>query len=138
MLGSSRPLSASLPDGPDLPEAIRLTTPSYQRILAWHSICRTCSIPLGQCGPALCVKARTRVRIIVEVPDLEPGRTKSHAVANYLRAALRVQALRSQFALAVLDMRRCKEALACRSHAGSLMSEAEALCEALGISKDVR
>jgi len=32
------------------------------------------------------------LRITVEVSDLEPGRTKSHSVAKYLRAALKVQA----------------------------------------------
>jgi hypothetical protein len=73
------------------------------------------------------------VRIILEVPDLEPGRTKSHAVTKYVCAAIKVQALRREFATAVLEMRRCKEALCGRAHADSLMAEAEALCEELRI-----
>jgi hypothetical protein len=78
------------------------------------------------------------VRIIVEVPDLAPGLTKSHGVANYLRAALKLQALRQEFADAVLEVQRCKHALSTRVQAGSLMAEAHALCEELGIEKDAR
>jgi hypothetical protein len=78
------------------------------------------------------------VRIIVEVPDLEAGRTKSHAVANYVRAAIKLQALRHEFADAVLEVQRCKHALSTRVLADDLMAEAHALCEALGIELDIR
>ena len=73
------------------------------------------------------------MRIIVEAPDLEPGLTKSHAVAKYLCAAIKVQALRREFARALVDMRACKQALCNRGQAAVLMAEAEALCEKLDI-----
>jgi hypothetical protein len=73
------------------------------------------------------------LRIIVEVPDLEPGQTKSHAIAKYVRAAIKVQALRREFAQALVEMRACKQALCTRANATSLMAEAQALCEELHI-----
>jgi hypothetical protein len=66
---------------------------------------------------------------MVEVPDLEPGRTKSHAVANYVRAAIKLQALRREFGNALIELRRCKQVLSSRAQAESLMAEARALCE---------
>jgi len=90
-------------------------------------------MPRAVCGPASRPKGKVCVRIIVEVPDLEPGRTKSHAVANYVRAAIRVQALRREFAYALLEMRRCKQALSSRAQADNLMAAAQALCEELRI-----
>jgi hypothetical protein len=77
------------------------------------------------------------VRIIVEVPDLPPGSTKSHAVANYVRALITYQALRRDLAHAALDIARCKKALADRLQAQTLMAEAHALCEKLGIDVDI-
>jgi hypothetical protein len=79
------------------------------------------------------------VRIIVQVPDLPPGSTKSHAVANYVRALITYQALRRDLAHAALDIARCKKALADRLQAQTLMAEAEAhaLCEKLGIDVDI-
>ena len=93
-------------------------------------------MPRAVCGPASRPKGRLWVRIIVQVPDLEPGRTKSHAVANYVRAAVKVQALRREFAIAVLEMRRCKQALCTRALADTLMADAQELCAELGIDTD--
>jgi len=73
------------------------------------------------------------LRIIIDVPDLEPGRAKSHMVARYIRAALKVQALRREFAKALIEMTACKKVLCDRTQASSLMAEAEALCEELHI-----
>jgi hypothetical protein len=65
----------------------------------------------------------------VEAPDLEPGRTQSHAVANYVRAAIKLQVLRREVGKALLEMRRFKETLSSRARAESLMAEAQALCD---------
>ena len=73
------------------------------------------------------------MRIIVEVPDLEPGRTKSQAIARYVRAALKVQALRHEFAEALGQMRVCKQAIYSRARAEDLLAEAYTLCEELNI-----
>ena len=78
------------------------------------------------------------MRIVVDVPDLEPGLTKSHVVANYVRAALKLQVLRREFAAAAVEMQRCKQALCTRSQADTLMAEAQALCEHLRIDNNVR
>jgi hypothetical protein len=77
------------------------------------------------------------VKIVVEVPDLPPGRTKSHAVANYVRALLKYQALRRELANAALDVAHGKKAVATRMHAEALMTEAHVLCEELGIDTDI-
>ena len=77
------------------------------------------------------------MRIIIEVPDLPPGSTKSHAVANYLRALITYQAMRRDLAHAAFDIARCKKALADRMQAQTLMAEAHALCEELGIDVDI-
>jgi hypothetical protein len=73
------------------------------------------------------------VKIVVEVPDLPQGLTKSHAVAEYVRAAIKVQTLRREFASALLEMRRAKATLCSRIRADTLMAEAQALCEELHI-----
>jgi hypothetical protein len=78
------------------------------------------------------------VRIIVEVPDLEHGRTKSHAIANYVRAVLRLRALRRELAQSVVDVATCKNALARRSQADILLAEAHRLLEELGVEADLR
>ena len=74
----------------------------------------------------------------MEVPDLEPGRTKSQTVARYVRAALRVQALRREFGEALDHMRTCKRAIYSRARAADLLAEAEALCEELNIESTNR
>ena len=73
------------------------------------------------------------MRITVEVPELQPGSTKSATVAKYVRAAIKVQALRREFAQALIDLRACKQAICNRTQADSLLAEAEALCEELHI-----
>jgi hypothetical protein len=45
------------------------------------------------------------VRIIVDVPDLQPA--SSDTVASYVRAALKLHALRRELVQAVLDVVRC-------------------------------
>ena len=64
------------------------------------------------------------MRIIVDVPDLQPGRASSTYVASYVRAALKLHALRRELAQAVLDVVRCSKALASRREAGQLMEYA--------------
>lgn len=73
------------------------------------------------------------MRITMDVPDLQPGITKSATVAKYVRAAIKVQALRKEFAQALIDLRACKQAICNRAQPDSLMAEAQALCEELHI-----
>jgi hypothetical protein len=77
------------------------------------------------------------VRIVVEVPDLPPGCTKSHAVASYLRALITYQALRRELGTAAVHVAHCKKVVASRVPAEALMAEAQALCEKLGIEADI-
>jgi hypothetical protein len=51
------------------------------------------------------------VKITVEVDDLEPGRTHSHYVADYLRTMFRVRALRRALGEALIDAARRKQKL---------------------------
>jgi hypothetical protein len=76
------------------------------------------------------------VRIFVEAPDLDPGRTRSHAVASYVRAAIKVHALRRELAAAMLEMRRCRQTLFSRAHAEALMAEVHMLCAELQIDPE--
>jgi hypothetical protein len=78
------------------------------------------------------------VRIIVEVPDLPPGRATSYTVASYVRAVLALRALRQELTHAVLAVARRKEALARRHQGGTLLAEAQALLRELGIEADVQ
>ena len=77
------------------------------------------------------------VRIIVDVPDLQPGRA-SYTVASYVRATLKLRALRRELAQAVLDVARCKKALASRGQAAKLLAEAQELLEELGVEADAQ
>jgi hypothetical protein len=77
------------------------------------------------------------VKIVIEVPDLPLGCTKSHAVASYLRALITYQALRRELATAAVHVAHCKKILASRVPAHALMAEAQALCEKLGIDGDI-
>ena len=77
------------------------------------------------------------MRIIVEVPDLEPGRTKSYAVASYVRAVLKVRALRREVAHALLELERRKKALSGRHLAAKDRAEAQKLLEEIGIETDI-
>ena len=65
------------------------------------------------------------MRIIVDVPDLQPGRASSTYVASYVRATLKLHALRRELAQAVLDVVRCSKALASRREASKLLAEAQ-------------
>jgi hypothetical protein len=78
------------------------------------------------------------VRIIVDVPDLQPGRASSYTVASYVRATLKLRALRRELAQAVLDVARCKKALASRRQACSLLTEAQELLKELGVEADAQ
>jgi hypothetical protein len=78
------------------------------------------------------------VRIIVEVPDLPPGRSIPYSVASYVRAVLRLRALRQELTQAVLEVARCKEALAKRHQAESLLTDAKTLLEELHVEADVQ
>jgi hypothetical protein len=91
---------------------------------------------LGRIGPAHRSKGR-RVRIVVDVPDFPPDRTKSHAVANYVRALIAYQTLRRELATVAVQVAHCKKMLANRTQAEALMMEAQALCEELGIEADI-
>jgi hypothetical protein len=77
------------------------------------------------------------VRIVVDTTDFPPDRTKSHAVANYVRALIKYHALRRELANAALDVARCKKAVADRMQAQMLMAEAHEVCEELGIDVDI-
>jgi hypothetical protein len=78
------------------------------------------------------------VRVIVDVPDLQPGRASSYSVASYVRAILKLRALRRELAQAVLDVARCKKVLANRRQAANLLAEAQELLEELGVEADVQ
>jgi hypothetical protein len=73
------------------------------------------------------------VRIIVDVQDLQPGRASKYTVANYVRAVLKVRALRRELAHALLEVERCEKALNSRREAGALLAEAQGLLGELGI-----
>jgi hypothetical protein len=73
------------------------------------------------------------VRIIVDVQDLQPGRATKYTVANYVRAVLKVRALRRELAHALLEVEQCKKALNSRRDAGALLAEAQGLLGELGI-----
>jgi hypothetical protein len=78
------------------------------------------------------------VRIIVDVPDLQPQRASCYTVASYVRAVLKLRALRQELATAVLEVARCKKALASRRQANILLAEAQALFNELGIEADAQ
>lgn len=70
----------------------------------------------GTTGPKAEVRARVietvgGVKITVEVEELEPGRTNSHLVAEYLRAMFRVRALRRALGEALVNADRRKQKL---------------------------
>ena len=69
------------------------------------------------------------MKIVVEVPDLPRDRTSSHAVASYVRAALGLRALRREIAQKLLEVERCKKAIASRLQAEVLLAEAQGLLD---------
>jgi len=50
-----------------------------------------------------------------------------------VRAAMKVQALRQEFAQALIDLKTCKQVLCKRVPADSLWAETQALCDELHI-----
>lgn len=78
------------------------------------------------------------MRVIVDVPDLQPGRASSYSVASYVRAILKLRALRRELAQAVLDVARCKKVLANRRQGANLLAEAQELLEELGVEADAQ
>jgi hypothetical protein len=78
------------------------------------------------------------MRIIVEVQDLQPGRATPYSVASYVRAVLKLQALRRELAQAALEVARRKKVLASRSQPSTLLTEAQALLRDLGVEADVQ
>jgi hypothetical protein len=73
------------------------------------------------------------VKIVVEVQDLEPGRATAYTVASYVRAVLKLRALRRELAQTLLEVERRKKALNSRSQPEVLLAEAQRLLEELGI-----
>jgi hypothetical protein len=71
------------------------------------------------------------VKVIVEVRDVDAGRASSYTVANYVKAALKVRALRRELGQALLEVERWKKALKRRLQADVLVAEAEALLKEL-------
>jgi hypothetical protein len=69
------------------------------------------------------------VKILVEVPDVSPDRTSSHAVACYVRAVLGLRALRREIAQKLLEVERCKKAIAGRLQAEALLAQAQGLLD---------
>jgi hypothetical protein len=63
----------------------------------------------------------------VHVPDLQHGRASSYTVASYVRATLKVRALRRELGAALLEAERCKKTLRGRLQASALQAEAQAL-----------
>jgi hypothetical protein len=77
------------------------------------------------------------VRVIVEVQDLQHGRASSYTVANYVRAVLKVRALRRELAHTLLEVERWKNALKSRRQAATLLAEAQALLRELEAEEDL-
>ena len=78
------------------------------------------------------------MRIFVDVPDLQVGRASTYTVASYVRAVLKLRALRREVAQAVLDVARSKRALASRLEAGKLLAEAQELLKEFGVEADAQ
>ena len=71
------------------------------------------------------------MKIVVEVPDLPLDRTSSHTVASYVRAVLGLRALRWEIAQKLLEVERCKKAIAGRLQADALLAEAQNILDEL-------
>ena len=77
------------------------------------------------------------MRVIVEVPDLQPGRASSFTVASYVRAVLKVQALRRELDHALLEVERRKKAPNGRPLREKHRAEARRLLGEFGIEADI-
>jgi len=80
----------------DRPRAIRGTSRN------WTARWPTLRLPTG---------AVENVKISVEVEELKPGLTHSHFVADYLRAMLKLKALRRAVGETLLEVELCKAKL---------------------------
>jgi hypothetical protein len=78
------------------------------------------------------------VRIVLDVPDLPPGRVTSHAVAHYVHAVLKLQVLRRELADVVMEVAQCKKEIAKRNQGAALLSDAQTLLKELGFEPDVQ
>jgi hypothetical protein len=78
------------------------------------------------------------VRIVVEARDLPSGRASSYSVANYVRAVLKLRALRREVAHTLLEIERCKKALETRLQPGILLAEADTLLRELNGEADIQ
>ena len=67
------------------------------------------------------------MKVIVEVQDLQPGCASSYTVATYVRAVLKLEALRRDLAHAMLEIERWRNAIKSRRRADILLAEAQAL-----------
>ena len=77
------------------------------------------------------------MKILVEVPDLPRDRISCHAVASYVRAVLGLRALRREIAQKLLEVERCKKAIASRLQADVLLAEAQGLLDDLDSKQSV-
>jgi hypothetical protein len=76
--------------------------PFGARAVNWTARWPTLRLPTG---------AVENVKISVEVEELEPGLTNSHFVADYLRAMLKLKALRRAVGETLLEVELCKAKL---------------------------
>ena len=60
----------------------------------------------------------------MEVEDLQPGSTTSHAVSSYVHALLKLRALRLELTQTLLEVERPKKTLKSRSEPKRLLAEA--------------
>jgi hypothetical protein len=116
-----------------LPKVETIGTPAPE-----HSIAPSCSS--AHSHPAWCLIASAplsrdnssvevdEVRLILEVQDLEPGLTRSHAVASYVRAMLKLNALRRELGDTLLVVEGRKKALR-----GLQLAEAQRLLGRYGV-----
>ena len=70
------------------------------------------------------------MQIIVQVPDLEPGNTNSHPVAEYVRAMLRFRALKRATTVALLQVEHREKRLTTLE-----LEEAKRLLEKKGVRR---
>ena len=76
------------------------------------------------------------MKILVEVQDLPPGRVFSSTVASYVRSVLKVQALRRELALALLELEQRKSTMDSRASSNALTVEAQNILRELGGGPD--
>jgi hypothetical protein len=82
----------------------------------WHARCRNDLVPGWRSAAGvqrdICTGGRgADVKITVEIDELEAGVRTSHAVADYVRAMLKVRSLRRAVGEALLEVEHCKRKL---------------------------